>query len=89
MLISSWLTNGLLKRFLHSSGELLAVVLIQGQDGHDLIQQHLVHVAQDGVVMHAVAHDVVAGQVCAQNKAGVGAVQDTYLALLVRAHIGG
>ena len=74
---------------LHSSGELLAVVLIQGQDGHDLIQQHLVHVAQDGVVMHAVAHDVVAGQVCAQNKAGVGAVQDTDLALLVRAHIGG
>ena len=74
---------------LHSSGKLLAVVLIQGQDGHDLIQQHLVHVAQDGVVMHAVAHDVVAGQVCAQNKAGVSAVQDTYLALLVRAHIGG
>ena len=64
-------------------------VLIQGQDRHDLIQQHLVHVAQDGVVMHAVAHDVVAGQVCAQNKAGVGAVQDTYLALLVRAHIRG
>ncbi len=32
--------------------------------------------------MHAVAHDVVAGQVCAQNKAGVSAVQDTYLRFL-------
>ena len=74
---------------LHGGGKLLAVVLIQRQDGHDLLQQHLVHVAQNSLVMHAVAHDVEAGEVGAQHKAGVGAVQDADLALLVRAHVGG
>ena len=39
--------------------------------------------------MHAVAHDVEAGKVGTQHKAGVGAVQDADLALLVRAHVGG
>ena len=74
---------------LHSGGELLAVLLIQRQDGHDLVQQHLVHVAQDGGVVHAVTDDVKTGQISAQHKAGVRAVQDADLALLVRAHVGG
>ena len=50
--------------------------------------QHLVHEAADGVVVHAVTHDVEACQVCAQNEAGVGTVQDADLALLVRGDIG-
>ena len=53
-----------------------------------LLVQHLVHEAADGVVVHAVTHDVEAGQICAQNKTGVSTVQDADLALLVRGDIG-
>jgi len=73
----------------HSGSKFLAVVLVQRKNGNNFLQQHLVHVAQDGFVVHAVTHNVEACQVSTQNKTGVCAVQDANLALLIRAHIGG
>ena len=73
---------------LHSRSELLEVLLVQRQGGDDFLVQHLVHEAADGVVVHAVTHDVEAGQICAQNETGVGTVQDADLALLVGGDIG-
>ena len=73
----------------HSGSKFLAVVLVQRKNGNNFLQQHLVHVAQDGFVVHAVTHNVEACQVSTQNKTGVCAVQDADLALLIRAHIGG
>ncbi len=88
MLISSWLTKGLLKRsLLHSGCEVLQILLVQRQGGDDFLVQHLVHEAADGVVVHAVTHDVEAGQICAQNETGVSTVQDADLALLVGGNV--
>ena len=81
--------EGVVEAVLHGGSKVLAVLLVQGQDGHDLVQQHLVHEAANGIVVHAVAHDVEAAQVCAQNKAGMSAVEDANLALLIGGHVGG
>ena len=75
--------KGIVEAVLHSAGEILQILLVQGQGGDDLLVQHLVHKAADGVVVHAVPHDVEACQVSAQHKAGVCAVQDADLTLLV------
>ena len=73
---------------LHGGSELFQILLVQRQGGDDLLVQHLVHEAADGIVVHAVTHDVKTGQVCAQNETGVGTVQDADLALLVGGDIG-
>ena len=80
--------EGVVEAVLHSRSELLKILLVQRQGGDDLLMQHLVHEAADGVVVHAVTHDVEASQICAQNEAGVCAVQDADLALLVGGDIG-
>ena len=80
--------KGIVETVLNCGGEDLAVLLIQRQDGHDLVQQHLVHITQNHIIVHAVADDVMAAQVCAQNETGVGTVQDADLALLIRSHVG-
>ena len=49
----------------HSGSKFLAVVLVQRKNGNNFLQQHLVHVAQDGFVVHAVTHNVEACQVSA------------------------
>ena len=59
--------------------------MIRTQGGDDLLVQHLVHKAAHGIVVHTVANDIKACQISAQHKAGVCAVQDADLALLVRA----
>ena len=75
--------EGVVEAVLNSGGKLFQILLVQRQGGDDLLVQHLVHEAADGVVVHAVTHNVEAGQICAQNEAGVGTVQDADLALLV------
>ena len=81
--------EGVVEAVLNSGSKLFQILLVQRQGGDDLLVQHLVHEAADGVVVHAVTHNVEAGQICAQNEAGVCTVQDADLALLVRAHVGG
>ena len=83
MLISSWLTKGLLKRSSTAEAKSSRSFLSSGRGGDDLLVQHLVHEAADGVVVHAVADDIKACQISAQHKAGVCAVQDADLALLI------
>ena len=80
--------EGVVEAVLHGGSKLHQVVLVQRQGGDDLLVQHLVHELADGVVVHAVADDVVARQVGAQDKAGVGAVQDADLALLIGGDVG-
>ncbi len=81
--------EGVIEPVLDGGGEVAAVLLIQGQDGHNLLQEHLVHVAQNGGIVHAVPDDVKAAEIRAQNEAGVGAVEDADLALFVGGHVGG
>ena len=50
--------------------------------------EHPVHEAPDGIVPHAVPHDVEARQIGPQHEAGVGAVENTYLALFIGGHVG-
>ena len=80
--------EGVVEAVLNSRGKVLQILLVQRQGGDDLLVQHLVHEAADGVVVHAVTHNVEAGQICAQNEAGVCTVQDADLALLVGGNIG-
>ena len=80
--------EGVVEAVLDGGSEIAAVLLIQGQHGNHFLQQHLVHEAQDSGILHALANDVMAAQVCAQGKAGVCAVQDADLALLVGSHVG-
>ena len=79
--------EGVVETILHSGCEVLQILLVQRQGGDDLLVQHLVHEAADGVVVHAVTHDVKTGQICAQNEAGMGTVQDADLALLVGGNV--
>ena len=58
----------------HSRCKGLQIFFIQRQRRDDLLMEHLVHEAADGLILHAVADNVEAGQVRARNKAGVGAV---------------
>ena len=76
---------------LDGSGKGLAVLDIQigGKRRDDLVVEHGVHKAADGLVVHAVAHDVKAGNPGARNKGGMGAVEDADLALLVRGDVRG
>ena len=80
--------EGVVEAVLHGGGKGHQVVLVEGQSGDDLLVQHLVHELADGIVVHTVADDIIAGQVSAQDKAGVGAVQDADLALLVGGDVG-
>ena len=79
--------EGVVEAVLNSGGKLFQILLVQRQGGDDLLVQHLVHEAADGVIVHAVTHNVEAGQICAQNEAGVGTVQDADLALLVGGNV--
>ena len=76
---------------LDGSGKCLAVLDIQvgGKRRDDLVVEHGVHKAADRLVVHAVTHDVKAGNPGTRNKGSVGAVEDADLALLVRGDIGG
>ena len=76
---------------LDGGGKGLAVldIKIGGKRRDDLVVEHGVHEAANGLVMHAIAHDVKAGNPGARNKGSVGAVEDADLALLVRGDIGG
>lgn len=72
-------------------GKGLAVLDIQvgGKRRNDLVVEHGVHEAANGLVMHAVAHDIKAGNPGTRNEGGVGTVEDADLALFVRGDIGG
>lgn len=76
---------------LDGSGKGLAVLDIQvgGERRDDLVVEHGVHEAANGLVVHAVAHDIKAGDPGARDERGVGAVEDADLALLVRGDVGG
>ena len=76
---------------LDGGGKGLAVldIKIGGKRRDDLVVEHGVHEAANGLVMHAIAHDVKAGNPGTRNKGSVGAVEDADLALLVRGDIGG
>ena len=67
-------------------GKGLAVLDIQvgGKRRNDLVVEHGVHEAANGLVMHAVAHDIKAGNPGTRNEGGVGTVEDADLALFVR-----
>ena len=67
----------------HGGGKLHQLLFGQGQRGDDLLIQSLVHEALDDLVLHAVAHDVLAGQISSQDHGGVRAVQDAHFAFLV------
>ena len=76
---------------LDGCGKGLAVldIKIGGKRRDDLVVEHSVHKAANGLVVHAVAHDVKAGNPGARNKGGMGAVEDADLALLIRGDVGG
>ncbi len=70
---------------LHSCREILQIVLVKRQGRDNFLVQHLVHEALDMLVVHAVAHDIEAREVCAEYKTGVRAIENAHLALLIRA----
>lgn len=76
---------------LDGGGKGLAILGIQvgGERRDDLVVEHGVHEAADDLVVHAIAHDIKAGNPGTRNKGGVGAVEDADLALLVRGDVGG
>ena len=80
--------EGVVEAVLNSRGKVLQILLVQRQGGDDLLVQHLVHKAAHGIVVHTVADDIKACQISAQHKAGVCAVQDADLALLVGGNVG-
>ena len=65
------------------AGELGELVFRQVQGGDDLVEDGLIHEVADGGVLHALADDVLAGQVGTQHHGGMGTVEDADLALLV------
>ena len=71
-------------------GKGLAVLDIQvgGKRRNDLVVEHGVHEAANGLVMHAVAHDIKAGNPGTRNEGGMGTVEDADLALFVRGDVG-
>ena len=75
--------EGVVEAVLNGGSELFQILLVQRQGGDDLLMQHLIHKAADGIVVHAVTDDVEASQICAQNETGVCTIQDADLALLV------
>ena len=79
--------EGVVEAILNGGSKLFQILLVQRQGGNDLLMQHLVHKAANGIVVHAVTHDVEASQICAQNEAGVCTIQDADLALLVGGNI--
>ncbi len=68
----------------HRVREVLELLLRQRQGRDDLAVDRLLHEAADAVVAHAVADDVEALEVCAEDKGRVRAVEDADLPLLVR-----
>ena len=72
-----------------SKGLAVLDVQVGGKRRDDLVVEHGVHEAADGLVVHAIAHDVKAGNPGARDEGGVGAIEDANLALLVRGDIGG
>ena len=64
-------------------GEGLEVLLRQVERRHDLIEKRLAHVGAHGLVGHAVADDLHAGQVRAEHHGGMRAVEHADLAQLV------
>ena len=65
----------------------LQISLGQVERRHDLVEERLAHVGAHRLVGHAVAHDLVAGQVRAQHHGGVRAVEHADLAQLVRGDV--
>ena len=80
--------EGVVEPVLDSGGKRLQILSIQGKGGDNLLMEHPVHEAPDGIVPHAVPHDVEARQIGPQHEAGVGAVENTYLALFIGGHVG-
>ena len=80
--------EGVVEAVLDGGGELFKVFLVERQRRDDLFVEHFVHEALHVLVVHAVAHDVEAREVGSEDEAGVRAVQDAYLALLVGRHVG-
>ena len=76
---------------LDGGGKGLAVLDIQvgGKRRDDLVVEHGVHKAANGLVVHAIAHDIKAGNPGTRDKGGVGTVEDADFTLLVRGDIGG
>ena len=68
--------------------KILAVLFIQRKNRNNFLEQELVHEAVNCLVVHAVADNVLSGKISAENKAGVRAVQDADLSLLVRSNFG-
>ena len=73
---------------LDGRGELFEVFLVERQSRDDLFVEHFVHEALHIFVVHAVAHDVEAREVRAEDEAGVGAVEYAHLAFLVGRNVG-
>ena len=74
---------------LDGGGKLFKVFLVERQRRDDFLVEHLVHEALHVLVVHTVAHDVEAREVGSEDEAGVRAVQDAHLALLVGRHVWG
>jgi len=66
--------KGIIEPVLHGGSKLHQIVLIQRKGRDHLIVEHLVHEALDGLIVHAVPDDIFTCQVCAEDKACVGAV---------------
>ena len=73
---------------LHGGREGFQILPVQRQRGDDFLVKHAVHEAQDHIVLHAVAYNVVPGQIRPKHKACVRAVEDAHLAFFVGRHIG-
>ena len=80
--------EGVVEPILDRGGELFAVLLIERQHRHDLVEQHLVHKGADRCIVHTVPHNIEPGQVRPQHKTGVRAVQNPHLAFFIRGYVG-
>ena len=79
--------KGIVEPVLHRPREVFQILFVQRQRRDHFVVEHLVHIAQDDVVLHAVPHDIVSGQISARHKTGMRAVQDAHLPLFVRRHV--
>ena len=73
----------LLFSLLHRTGKGFAILTGQGEGGDDLLKQRTLQIAPDRLVLHALPDDIVSCQIGRQHHAGVAAVQDTNLLLLI------
>ena len=69
--------------FRYRGGKVLQFFPGQGECGNDFLVDGFIHKAPDNRIFHTVTDDILSCKVSAENHRSMGAVKDTYLALLI------